>query len=170
MRKLTILTLSTILAGLSFVSVNAQGFPWGDFKSRTLKDIVNSDAKEIEDSMKRTSLIVHGDMLFSVVRVKYTGKNRQISSVKKELLQNWGKMFGQTDKYLANYETDYLFTESGVEYWLPVQKKVSAYFPKELKEGDDLDIYLVRVGGVCIKKECDWLFLVEEFQKPKNTN
>ncbi|HYJ90229.1 MAG TPA: hypothetical protein VEV84_02890, partial [Pyrinomonadaceae bacterium] len=105
----------------------------------------------------------------SVVRVKYAGKIREMSAVKKDLLKSyWAKLFAQdSDKYSDLYENDFLFTENGVEYWLPVQKQVSAYFPKELKEGDDIDIYIVRAGGVCIKKECDWLFLVEEYKRPK---
>ena len=170
MRNLILLSIVASLIGIASVAVAAQGFPWNDFKPRTLKDIVKIDSEEIENSMQRNSLIMHGDMLMSVVRVKYAGKRRPISNVKRELLNKWGKMLGQTDEYLSNYETDFLFTEAGTDYWLPVQKKVSSYFPKELSEGDEVDIYIIRVGGVCIKKDCDWIFLVEEYQKPKAAN
>src|SRR5205823_1550506 len=115
----------------------AQGFPWNDFKPRTLKDIINIDAKEIKDSERENRVIFHADMLLSVVRVKYTGKTRPISDVKKDFLIKWSQTFTQnTADYASHYETDVLFTENGIEYWLPVQKQVIPYFQKELKVDD----------------------------------
>jgi hypothetical protein len=145
------------------------GFPWNDFKPRTLNEIVSMDAKEINDSATKNRLIFHGDMLLSVVRVKYTGKSRPMSETKKEVLKQWAQTFSlqNSEEYAASYEEDLLFKERDVEYWLPVQKKVAPYFAKELKEGEEVDIYLVRAGGICSKKVCDWLFLIEELQKPK---
>jgi hypothetical protein len=161
---LLLILISPLFASPSF----AQGFPWDDFKRRTLKEIISIDAKEIQDSERENRVIFHADMLLSVIRVRYTGKSRLLSEVKKDFLKKWAQTFAQNDdEYAAHYERDYLFTEGDVEYWLPVQKQVSAYFPKELKDGDEVDIYIVRAGGVCSKKVCDWLFLVEEFQKPK---
>lgn len=158
---------SVLLLGCCTLSL-AQGFPWDDFKPRTLKEIVSLDAREIKESEKQNKVILHADMLLSVVRVKYTGKSRRISETKKGFLLNWAQTFTSNgEQYTAMYEEDLLFTEGGVEYWLPVQKKVVPHFAKELKAGDDVDVYLVRAGGVCSKKVCDWFFLVEEFQKPK---
>jgi hypothetical protein len=146
----------------------AQGFPWDDFKPRTLKEIVKLDAREIENSAKQPAVILHADMLLSVVRVKYTGKSRPISDTKRGFMEKWAETFaGNNKQYAALYEEDLLFTEGGVEYWLPVQKRVVPHFAKELEAGEDVDLYLVRAGGVCSKKVCDWFFLVEEFQKPK---
>ena len=149
----------------------AQGFPWNDFKPRTLAEIVKIDAREIQDSVRQNRLIFHGDMLLSVIRVKYTGKRRPMSGTKREVLRMWGQTFSipNAAEYTSFYEEDLLFTEGGVEYWLPVQKKVLPHFAEELKEGEEVDIYIVRAGGICRKKVCDWLFLVEEFQKPKGS-
>ncbi|HEY1403754.1 MAG TPA: hypothetical protein VGB05_06480, partial [Pyrinomonadaceae bacterium] len=164
--RLFLLPLLVTLGGYSHSF--AQGFPWDDFKPRTLKEIVKLDAREIEDSEKQNRVILHADMLLSVVRVKYTGKSRRISETKRGFLQKWAQTYaGNGEQYAAMYEEDLLFTEGGVGYWLPVQKKVAPHFAKELKVGEDVDLYLVRAGGVCSKKVCDWFFLVEEFQKPK---
>jgi hypothetical protein len=168
MSKSRILLLLILISPLFTSTCFAQGFPWDDFKRRTLKEIVSLDAREIQDSERQKRVIFHADMLLSVIRVKYTGKSRPLSDVKKDFLKKWAQTLAQNaDEYAAHYEQDFLFKEDGVEYWLPVQKQVSAYFPKELKEGDEIDIYIVRAGGICSKKVCDWLFLVEEFQKPK---
>jgi len=45
----------------------AQGFPWDDFKPRTLKNIVSIDDKEVKDSERENSVIFHTDMLLSVI-------------------------------------------------------------------------------------------------------
>lgn len=168
MNSAQILLLLILMSPLLISTTFAQGFPWDDFKRRTLKEIVSMDAKEIDDSEREKRVIFHADMLLSVIRVKYTGKSRPISDTKRDALKKWAQTFARnSDEYAAHFEQDMLFKEDGVEYWLPVQKKVSLYFPKELKEGEEVDIYIVRAGGVCSKKVCDWLFLVEEFQKPK---
>jgi len=168
MNKPRILLLLILTFPLFASTAFGQGFPWDDFKRRTLKDIVNIDAQEIEDSERENKVIFHADMLLSVVRVKYTGKSRPMNDVKRDFVKKWAKTFSQNaDEYASHYEKDVLFIENGVEYWLPVQKKLISFFSKEVKEGEDVDIYIVRAGGVCIKKVCDWFFLVEEFQKPK---
>ena len=168
MSKSRILILLILVSPLFTSTAFGQGFPWDDFKRRTLKEIVNIDAREIEESGRENKVIFHADTLLSMIRVKYTGKSRPLAEVKKDFLKKWAQTFSQNaHEYAAHYERDYLFKEGDVEYWLPVQKQVSAYFLKELKEDEEVDIYIVRAGGVCSKKLCDWLFLVEEFQKPK---
>jgi len=172
MTQFRLLLFSILLWPLFATTALAQGFPWNDFKPRTLAEIVKMDDREINDSVKENRLIFHGDMLLSVVKVKYTGKRRAMSDTKKEALRRWGQAFSipNAEEYASLYEEDMLFTEGGVEYWLPVQKRVLPHFPEELKEGEEVDIYIVRAGGICSKKVCDWLFLVEEFQKPKGSS
>lgn len=160
-----LLLLTTLILLFSSISAEAQGFPWNDFGRRTLADIVKIDEKEIAASEKTPSLIVHADKLLSVVKVKYSGKSRPMSSAKMDAFKKYWIPTFADNSYAELYENDFLFTEGETEYWLPVQKKVSSYFPKELSPGDDIDIYLVRAGGICEKRKCDWLFLVEEFKR-----
>jgi hypothetical protein len=48
-----------------------------------------------------------------------------------------------------------------------VQKPVTAYFPKELKEGDMVTLYLMRATGKRAQGSAawDWIYLVNEFIK-----
>jgi len=160
---------SMLLIPLLHFSADAQAFPWEDFTRRSLKEIVKIDEREINASDRKPRMIAHADKLLSVVRVKYLGKSRPISTAKQDFLRKyWVPLFAaESVAYAELYENDFLFAEGDVEYWLPVQKKVSSYFPKELTPGDEIDIYLVRAGGICKKRECDWAFLIEEFKKPK---
>ena len=156
-------------------TVLAQGFPWQDFKPRTLKDLaaMEKDVEQRRETDGKPAVVFHGDMLLTRARVIYTGSTRPISDLKKQFLAQWTELYagGNKEAYANLYETDLLFTENGVDYWLPVQKKVIPYFDKELKKGDAVDLYIVRAGGIYeTKKEkdkWDWLLFVEEFQKPK---
>ncbi|HVG19400.1 MAG TPA: hypothetical protein VNI02_10125 [Blastocatellia bacterium] len=169
MNQFRLFLFSFLLLPFFVVHTVAQDFPWDDFKPRTLAEIVKIDEREINASVQEKRLIFHADMFLSVIKVKYTGKRRAMSDTKKEMLKMWGQSFSipNAEEYAAMYEEDMLFTENGVEYWLPVQKKVLPHFAKELKEGEYVNIYIVRAGGICSRKVCDWFFLVEEFQKPK---
>jgi hypothetical protein len=152
---------------LSCNLAQGQGFPWDDFKPRTLKEIVNMEADVDQGQRKENTVVFHADILPSKVRVIYTGTSRPISQAKKELIRKWAKMMGNPESYAEHYEAEFLFTEDSVEYWLPVQKQVSSYFEKELKKGEPVDLYLVRAGGIRTAGKWDWMLLVEEFQKPK---
>jgi hypothetical protein len=152
---------------LSFGIANGQGFPWEEFKPRTLQEIVSMEGDVDRRDQKENNIVFHANILSSRVRVTYTGTSRPISSMKREMIRSWAKMLGNTEEYVEQYESEFLFTEESKEYWLPVQKKVSSYFDKELKKEDVIDLYLVRAGGIRTAGKWDWMLLVEEFQKPK---
>ena len=170
--KLTLFFCTILLfvfAGIS--SASAQGFPYQDFKPRTLREIAALEKDVEEAKYDKPQIVFHGDLLLSVVRVVYTGESRQINKTKSEMLANWSKMYtGEKEDYAQLYQTDLLFTEDGKEYWLPVQKQVIPYFAKELKKGDVVDLYLVRAGGLHLKDSWDWMLLVEEFNKPQTNS
>ena len=168
---LTLLTLVIVLFS-GFSHIRAQGFPWKDFERRTLKEIIAINESEDVDDQKRlpnqNRMIMRGKILSSVVRVNYMGESRSISEERKKFIELWaGSYFSQTPGYASHYESEFLFKEGNDEYWLPVQKQVARYFPKELKKGDAVDVYLIRPGGLSVKGKTDWVFLVEEFLKPK---
>ena len=61
MSKSRILLLLTLIFSVFVSTSYAQGFPWDDFKPRTLKEMVAIDAKEIEDSERVNRVIFHAD-------------------------------------------------------------------------------------------------------------
>ena len=66
------LTLSGALA-------HGQGFPWDDFKPRTLKEIVNMEADIEQRNQKENNIVFHADILPSRVRVVFIGTARPIA-------------------------------------------------------------------------------------------
>jgi hypothetical protein len=70
----------------------AQGFPWGDFTSRTLNDIraLEKDVEENKEKPGEPHAVMHVDKLLSRVRVTYTGESRPVSDLKKALIKKMG--------------------------------------------------------------------------------
>jgi hypothetical protein len=68
----------------------------------------------------------------------------------------------------AAFSNQSFYSKKDDEYWLPVAKQIIPSFSKELDKGGAVDLYLIRPGGLRAKDKADWVFLVEEFQKPKD--
>lgn len=167
-----LLAFALVLLAGGFFHASAQGFPWKEFERRSLKEIVAiNESEDVEDRKRVPSqnrMIMRGKILSSVVRVTYVGESRPIGAERKKFIELWaGSYFSGTPGYASHYESESLFKEGADEYWLPVQKQVASYFPKELQKGDTVDLYLIRPGGLSTKEKTDWVFLVEEFLKPK---
>jgi hypothetical protein len=167
--------LLTVAIVLTPSRATAQGFPWQDFERRTFQQLIKINAEEDAEDLKRypdkNRMIMRGKILPTVVRVTYTGESRSIGVERKEFIKLWaGSNSAFQPGYADLFENEYLFKEGNDEYWLPVQKKVAAYFAAELKASDLVDIYLIRPGALRVKDKTDWVFLVEEFQKPKSQN
>ena len=137
-----------------------------DYQPRTLKEIaaLEPDPKSLRDKQDR--LFVTADFLPSRVRVTHRGSTRPIPKFKKEALCQWARLYaGFPEHYTKPYQTEMLFVENGVRYWLAVPKKSLPQL-KKFKKDEALDLYLIRVGGAIIAEKYDWMLLVEDFQKP----
>jgi hypothetical protein len=149
---------------------DSPAFPWNDFERRTLQELVKINVAEDADTLKsypeQGQFVFRGKILSSVVRLTYTGKSRTLADERKKFVELWSGTYSQESNYADMFQTEFLFKEGAQEYWLPVQQQVTRYFEKELKPGDAVDVYLIRPGGLRAKDKLDWIFLVEEFQKP----
>jgi hypothetical protein len=91
---------------------------------------------------------VLGDIPPSRVRVKYAGLSRPLPQMKKEVVRQWALRYaGSTETYTGPYETEMLFEEGGTGYWLAVKRRAMLSFARELKRGDEADLYLIRLSA-----------------------
>ena len=149
-------------------STLTQTFPYEEYKPRTLSELIAMDESGSENIPKdKGQMIIHAKPFYSAVRVKFIGTSKPVSKEEIDYLKLWQGSLGYDAEILKFYENKYLFKECDKEYWIPVQKQVAAYFPKELKEGDMITLYLMYPGGLKLKPTDNWnfLFLVNEFQK-----
>ena len=138
-----------------------------DYKSRTLKEVAAEGSNTESRGNKEETMIVTADILPSRVRVTLAGSARPIPQLKKEVLRQWARLYaGAIESYTKPYETEMLFNEDGREYWLAVKQR-SLPGLKELKQGERLDLYLIRVGAARADGGWEPLLLIESFQKPK---
>ena len=146
---------------------------WDKYKPRTLKQITSELAEAsfkdpdvvIVDEKKSESTVLSHDTFPSVVTVVYTGSSRKVSDKKKEVIAAWLKVFQRPPEYLNLFENEYLFTEDGKEYWLPVQAQVASYFERELRKSDKVNLFAVWVGARRDSAGTEHVFLVNEFEK-----
>lgn len=169
MKKIFLILLLTIFFSLTASSVAAQSFPYEEYTSRTLSELTELNAGAVTELKGEKQMLVSSNPLYSRIRLKYVGASRPISADRMAMLKIWNESLGLKSNgkdidLTAILEKEFLFTECGREYWLPVQKQVSAFFPKELKEGQMVTLYLMVAGGYKFTDKWDYVFVVSEFQ------
>ena len=158
MRTLLIITAFACLSA----TAHAQGFPWGIFKERTIKEVMSITKKAVRPD---DSLFLATNELESKMRVTYTGQSRPILKARKDFIKTWVGTFGQPKEYADLYEREFLYKEGDDEYWLATSNPITKYFDKELKPGDKMTLYLISIGAYRTGKDIDCVLLVEEYQR-----
>ena len=163
--------LTTVFfAGFSSIFAQ-QRFPYEEYDPRTLAELVSLNEEASKTMPKdKGQMIINGKPFYSAVRVKYVGTSKPLSKEETDFLKLWQTSLGYPEEILVLYENKYLFKECDQEYWIPVQKQLTTYFPKELKAGDMITLYLMYPGGLKLKSADSWnfIFLVNEFVKYKD--
>ncbi|MCB1025421.1 MAG: hypothetical protein KDB79_13580 [Acidobacteria bacterium] len=161
--KLLLILTIAILVRTAF---SQDDFPYHVYDPRTLAefDEIHSGVKDIETD-KTTQIMVSAKPFYSAIRVEYVGRSRAISKERLGLFKIWQEALNINSDVITRLDKEYLFRECDREYWIPVQKQVAAFFPRELKDGDNITLYLMAVGGVKPAEDWELLFLANEFQK-----
>lgn len=138
-----------------------------DYQPRTLQDVVKTGASRRTLCRGENTLILSGNLLPSRVRVTYIGSLQPMPEPKQQILREWAQQYaGVPEGYTQPYQTEMLFQEGEMEYWLAVKQKDILRLQKEIRSGAAVDLNLIRVGGM---RGASWegLLLVESFQKPQ---
>lgn len=122
------------------------------------------DSPHLKDDNLR--VIVHADPLPSRVKVFYDGTARPVIENRKQVITQWANSYaGAPEFYTRPYETEMLFTEDGKSYWLAVKKEFLPGFEQEMKKGDALELFLIKLGNARIDDKLEPVILVEKFVK-----
>ncbi len=145
-----------------------------DYYPRTLGDLSTLQPPPFAQALKERdnkdlAVIVHGDLLPSRVKAVYEGTTRPLNEMKKQVILSWANKFaGAPESYTIRYQTEMLFTENGENYWLAVRTESLPKFEQELKKGEAVELFLIKMGSVRIERSDDKLepvLLVERFAK-----
>lgn len=105
--------------------------------------------------------IVHGELFPSRVKVVYSGSKRPLLADKRNVIISWANQFaGVPEFYTVPYQTELLFTEGTENYWLAVRKELLDH---NWKQGDHLELCVIKLGNVRIGSEFEPVLLVEQF-------
>src|ERR1044071_5401984 len=145
-----------------------------DYYPRTLRDLSTLQPPPFAQALKERdnkdlAVIVHGDLLPSRVKVVYEGTTRPLNEKKKEVILSWANKFaGAPEFYTRPYQTEMLFTENGENYWLAVRTESLPKFEEELKKGEAVELFLIKMGSIKIERTDENLapvLLVEKYVK-----
>ena len=145
-----------------------------DYTPRTLKQLMTLQPDPIEKGENYQSsakdpllrVVVHGDLLPSRVKVTYEGMTRPLNENRKSIIERWANMFaGAPEFYTTPYQTEALFTENGENYWLAVRSESLPKLDQELKKGELVELYLIKMGNIRIDDKMEPVLLVENYVK-----
>jgi hypothetical protein len=148
----------------------------GEKKPRTVADYHPRRLKELSTLLPETfravraergvqgdkdmKQIIHGELFPSRVKVVYGGMQRRLLEDKRNVIVGWANQFaGMPEFYTVPYQTELLFTEGGEKYWLAVRKELLAH---DWKQGDALELCVIKLGNVRIGDEFEPVLLVEQ--------
>lgn len=136
-----------------------------DYQPRTLKEIATLGST-VTRSCEENSFLITSDILPSRVRVTYTGEMRPLRNRKQQVIFKWAQRYaGAPETYIQPYKTEMQFVENGITYWLPVRTRDIPQLELQLRQGDLVDLNLIRLGGVQSGSQWEWVLLVEGFTK-----
>jgi hypothetical protein len=162
------LLLSITGATLTFAQGEKKPRTVADYQPRTLRELSTllpdkfraALAERGVEGNKDMKQIVHGELFPSRVKVVYSGTKRPIVEDKRNLIISWANQFaGAPEFYTKPYQTELLFTEDNQNYWLAVHNDLLA---QEWKQGEALELCVIKFGNVRIGNEFEPVLLVEK--------
>ena len=153
-----------LLLALSARSAVAQS-DWDRYKPGTLAAVIAEINATIRESLidKRPSDHFVGSEYSILATVIYKGESRPIDRNRRQLIARWGLSYKRDSSLVADFQREYLFQEGTKLFWLPVQDTVASFFPKELRPGDRVRVFVMLLGGHFENDKITWAFIVNEF-------
>ena len=136
-----------------------------DYTPRTLEDASQLQGSVIEGSNKNVA--IHGEIFPTRVKVVYEVTSRPLAQHKRDTIAAWANRFaGAPETYNRPYQNEVLFSENGRKYWLVVRKEFLPRFAQELKKGETVELFLIKMGSARKADKWEPVLLVEKFLIP----
>jgi hypothetical protein len=133
---------------------------WSRYKPGKMADIIEAH----KETAKGLKFLFTAKTFPTLASVTYLGKIRDIPEQKMAFLDKYlTKTLGKPE-WAKFFKREIQVREGKQVYWLPIQESLLSFFPKEVKTGDVVSLYVIWTGGVRIDKKMVWVFLVNEFK------
>ncbi|MEJ2571253.1 MAG: hypothetical protein P8Y98_12000 [Anaerolineales bacterium] len=137
---------------------------------RTMGEIVAAiqDSNDIEILQNNEVYLEMGPeyQLPSVVKMTFVGEYREVTDPRSMMIRLWLNAFAPQltpEQQEQIFAREVLFSQDGVEYWLPVQAQLIDYMEVELQPGDEVSLWLIWIGASKSNDELDLVFLVNMY-------
>jgi len=170
-RKLITLWLSALLPTYCIAQQSASE-QWGKYEPRTLASIIKFNKPLCEEmdsapeAQGKKKILLTGDNFPSLVILTYEGKSRPLEGPRQEVLVAWAKTTGRSEYMTKVFETEGLFRENGVDFWVALQKPLVDPLSKEVKVGQHITAYIMWMGTIKVEDHWEWLFAMNEYDAP----
>lgn len=151
-----------LVGGPSRGSARQEGFDYSQYQPGRLAEIVETERAAAGTV---TGYVITGDTRPTRVRVEYLGRSRRLSDERLAVWENFLKSRRMNEGLVNLLEKEWTFREGDQEYWLPVQQQVAAFFEKELKTGDSVDLFVSYIGGLSENGQFVPVIVVNEFNR-----
>lgn len=168
--RMTSLFIFVVLSGSTQIAY-PQGFPYHLYDPRTMAElaVLGSEIEEGQ-TIGLTKIGISAKPFYSAVRLEYGGEVRTLSERKLGFYKLWVSSLnvGSTNtkvNVLDILQKEFLFRECEKEYWITVSTPAANDFPKSMKKGDRITLYLMLAGGMKYDKEAwNGMFLANSFK------
>lgn len=135
-----------------------------DYTPRTLNEISQLKGTSAETFNK--NVVIQGEIFPTRVKVVYEFTSRALSTSTKNAVAAWANRYaGAVETYTVPYKREVVFSENGQRYWLAVRNELLTRFEEELKKGDTVELFLIKLGSARNGKKWEPVLLVEKFLK-----
>ena len=147
---------------------------WDRYKPGSLSAVMDDADSTIRRSIREVESSTHvsdkkpsehftGNQYPTLATVIYMARSRAIDPNRLDLISAWGRSFMRDSAMAKDFHREYLFQEGKTLLWLPVQDTVASFFPKELHQGQPVNLYVMLLGGYYDAGKITWAFIVNEF-------
>ncbi|MFL5599493.1 MAG: hypothetical protein ACJ78I_03775 [Gemmatimonadaceae bacterium] len=166
-----VLVLSCVFSARESLAQNN----WNRYKPGTLAAVIQEADSEIRAAIKEAGPAISandkrpsnhflGYDYPTIATVIYVGDSRPVDPVRRELIAAWGRTYQSDSSIVDDFHREYLFREGDKLLWLPVQDRVAEFFPKELRRGQRVSLFVTLFAGQFANGSITWAFGVNEFR------
>jgi hypothetical protein len=137
----------------------AANFDYAAYQRSTIPDILaRHAATECRPAAPREFVLSAHAYKYRIITT-FSRELRPLSEDTKEFLRRYGTSFEWNQAVIQAYRREFLVTDGGREYWVPVQEALLPVMGDELKKGQRFELYVAVLGAT--HQRC--VFVATEF-------
>src|SRR5258705_7295884 len=163
-KSIPLLLLVLLSACICALSQQQENDPWAKYRPRKLSEVIK--ANNSADMQQQHGIAIITGSITIKARLIYGGRSRPIPDDKRSLIKLWMQSNRYSEEAFQTFAEEYLFSEDGIEYWLPVQSVLIPHFKTEMRKGQSLNLFTAWIGVTFAEAgKRQHVFLVNEFEK-----